>query len=520
MNDGTVGDNRNHKISKADEIWVLVATILPSSMAFIDSTALNVVLPSLQEEFGADGSILLWVINSYTLFLSALLLSGGAMGDIYGRKKLFTIGIIIFLIGSLLCGLASSPLILIVSRCIQGAGGALMVPGSLSILSALFPAERRGWAIGTWSMFSAMTTILGPALGGYLADIGLWRGVFFINLPLGVVALLILAAKVPESREQTAKKPDILGAIAATIALAGITFGFIEAPEFGIDDPLIIASLALGGLSLIAFLFIQNRITYPMMPLKLFRSGIFSSTNLMTLFIYAGLAGFLFFFPLNLIQVQGYSPKIAGFTMLPFGLLISLLSFASGAISDRIGTRLPLIIGPILTAIGFFLFSITGITNGPVDYWSAYFPAILLLGIGMGITVAPLTTAVMGAVPDGNAGIASGVNNTIARTAGVLAIAIMGALAISSFETSLLERTANIGLSEVQLDSLSTSAAKLAEAEPPSDVTAIQKDKIEGAIKHSFLDVFRQSALIATILVSISALIAFFTLRPSPRTEK
>ncbi|ELR68235.1 hypothetical protein C900_00589 [Fulvivirga imtechensis AK7] len=498
---------------------VLISTILASSMAFIDSTALNVALPALQEDLNMSGSSLLWVVNGYALFLSALLLIGGSLGDQYGRKRVFLTGITVFTISSALCGLSTSPLMLIISRCIQGIGGALMVPGSLAIISALFGKEKRGWAIGTWSMFSAMTTVFGPVIGGWLAGQGLWRMVFFINIPLAIISAFFLIRDVPETERLTQKKLDLAGALLAILALGGITYGFIEAPNSGFSHPTILIALMGGGILFLAFLAHEHQAKQPMMPLPLFQSKVFTGANLITLFVYGALGGFLFFFPLNLIQVQGYPAELAGLTLLPFGLLIAFLSRWSGALADKIGTRIPLIIGPMFTASGFFIFSLPGITAGPSSFWNTFLPPMLLLGIGMGITVAPLTTAVMNAVPYERTGTASGVNNTVARTAGVLAIAIMGALGLFRFEESLTWRIAHLELNSTALMQLKKEVVRLAEAQPPEAATKEQQKVVEKAIKFAFIDTFKQSALIASILSGISVFIAYFTI-PGRKKQK
>ena len=496
-------------ITKKQSFGVLLSTILASSMAFIDSTALNVALPVLQEDLELEASDLLWVVNCYALFLSSLLLVGGALGDLYGRKKIFVGGIIFFTLSSMACGLASSPLVLILARCFQGIGAALMVPGSLSLISALFPKEKRGWAIGTWSMFSAMTTILGPALGGFLAGMGLWRLIFFINVPLAAVALYYLKVVVPQDQNTLPGKPDWLGALLATSGLAGLTYGFIEAPKYGFADPLITGALAIGVAMLLVFILHEKSTTQPMMPLALFKSRVFGSANLITLFVYAALGGFIFFFPLNLIQVQGYPPELAGITLLPFGLLIAFLSRWSGKWSDRIGVRTPLIGGPALTAGGFFLFAQPGITSGPEDFWTAYLLPTLLLGAGMGITVAPLTTGVMNAVPKASVGSASGINNTIARSAGVLAIAILGAVVLINFRESMLLHISDISMSENELEMVTAEIPKLAEASPPAGMAVTTQKEVEHAIKASFVFAFKLVAYIACILSGTSSLIAF-----------
>src|SRR5579871_3982966 len=354
---------------------VLVATILASSMAFIDSSALNVAASALQSDLNLNGSQLLWVVNAYLLFLSALILLGGSLGDRYGRKRVFMLGIIIFTCASMVSGLAQSADMLIIARAIQGIGGSLMVPGSLSIITAYFAAERRGTAIGTWSTFSTITTIGGPILGGWLVAHGLWRAVFFINVPLAIIALFTLITRVPESRDENMPpRLDFLGALFATLGLAGITFGFLQAPNSSLTDPSVIGTLVGGVIALILFVVVEARSDHPMMPLGLFRSRTFRGTNLLTLFLYAALGVVPFFMTLNLIQVQGYTSDIAGFTFLPLTILLALLSRWSGGLIDRVGARLPLIVGPAIAAVGFGLLGLPGLTSGPGQFWTTYFP--------------------------------------------------------------------------------------------------------------------------------------------------
>ena len=318
-------------VSVATGRWVLFATVLASSMAFIDGSALNVALPVLQHDLGASGTELLWIVNGYALLLAALILLGGSLGDHYGRKRVFGLGIALFATASFFCGIAPSTGFLIAARAVQGSGGALMVPGSLALISASFGPTRRGRAIGTWGAFSTLTTVGGPIIGGFLASAGLWRGVFFINLPLAVLALVALAAKVPESRDPSLSRAlDGPGAALATVGLAGVTAGFLEAPQLGWTDPLILLALIGGVAALVAFVVVEARSPHPLVSLHLFRSRTFSGTNLMTLFLYGALGGALVFFPLNLIQVQGYDPAIAGFAFLPFAILLIALSRWAG----------------------------------------------------------------------------------------------------------------------------------------------------------------------------------------------
>ncbi len=498
---------------------VLLATILASSMAFIDSSALNVAAPALQADLSLNGSQLLWVINAYLLFLSALILVGGSLGDRYGRKRVFIIGIAIFSCASVASGLAQDANFLILARSVQGVGGALMVPGSLSIITAYFPADRRGVAIGTWSTFSTLTTIGGPILGGWLAGHGLWRVVFFINLPLAAIALYTLITRVPESRDQNAPpRLDYVGALLATVGLAGLTYGFLQAPDFGLSDGRVIGALVGGVIALVLFVVDEARSDHPMMPLTLFRSRTFSGTNLLTLFLYAALGVVPFFLVLNLIQVQGYPSEIAGFIFLPFTILLALLSRWSGGLIDRVGARLPLIVGPSIDAVGFLLLALPGLTGGPDQFWTTYFPGIVALGIGMGITVAPLTTAVMGAAPQGSSGTASGINNAVARTAAVLAVAIVGSIAIGIFSANLDARADALSISDQAKTELRSQGAQLGAAQPPADLSGDQAAAASDAIKRSFVDTFRVIAGIGVGLAVLSAIMSALLIenRPQP----
>lgn len=496
--------------AKNTENWVLLSTILASSMAFIDGSALNVALPTIQAELKMAGSQLLWVVNAYALFLSALILVGGSLGDHYGRKRVFMAGIGLFAAASAVCGFSTSVEMLIAARAVQGIGGALMVPGSLAILSASFAPERRGGAIGTWSTFSTLTTLLGPLLGGWLAGQGLWRAVFFVNLPLAVIALLVLMRFVPESHDATASASlDYPGALLATLGLAGITYGFIEAPSFGLTDLRILVALIGGLLALIAFIWVESHSDHPMVPLKLFRSSTFSGANALTLFLYAALSAVPFFLSLNLVQIQGYKETEAGLVMLPLGILLTLISRQAGKLADRVGPRLLLTVGPALAGVGFFLFALPGLTSGPDSYFTTYFPAAVLLGIGMGITVAPLTTAVMTSTPPESTGTASGINNAVARTAGVLAVAILGAVALTRFSGSLESRAVALNLPESARISLQAEAPKLADADVPADISPAQQADVRAAIQWSFVDTFRLIAVISAGLAWLSALLAY-----------
>ncbi len=491
---------------RAAEPWILAATILGSSMAFIDGTVVNVALPALQAHLNATVLDAQWVVEAYALFLAALLLVGGSLGDRYGRRRIFCLGASVFALASGWCGLAPSVEQLIIARAVQGAGGALLVPGSLAIISASFNEEKRGRAIGTWSGFTAITAAIGPVIGGWLIQNVSWRAIFFINIPLAVVVLLISFWRVPESRDDdTTERLDWPGAALATVGLGGVVYGLIESSRLGFADKQVIGALLAGVISLTVFFALEARSRNPMLPLNLFRSRNFSGANLLTLFLYTALSGSMFFMPLNLIQVHGYSATAAGAAWLPFILIIFFLSRWSGGLVARYGAKLPLVAGPVIVALGYALFIIPN-TGGP--YWTTFFPGVVVLGLGMATSVAPLTTTVMNSVVQRHAGVASGVNNAVSRTAGLFGVAILGIVILHAYNGELDRRLESVKLAPEIRTVVDGQRARLAGAELPESVDNETRTTVKSAINESFVFSFRVVMLTAIGLALASAVSA------------
>jgi len=396
----------------------------------------------------------------------------------------------------------------------------MLIPGSLAIISASFSQERRGKAIGTWAAFSGITSVLGPVLGGYLVETLSWRWVFFINIPLAAAVLAITLTRVPESRDEQARKLDPWGAVLATVGLGGLVFGLIESSSLGLADPLVISSLAVGVAALVAFVFAELRVEEPMMPLHLFRSRNFTGANTFTLLLYFALGGALFFLPFNLIQVQGYTATAAGAAFVPAIVLMFFLSRYTGAITDSFGPRLPLVVGPAIAAVGFALFTLPGAdaNAGSGSYWNTFFPAVIVLGLGLSILVPNLTTVAMNSVTGQQSGLASGVNNAFSRVASLLAIAVLGVLMFAVFSPALDSRVTGLDLSSQQRAQLEERKVDLGAAQPPDGVSAQTAAAVERAVAESYVAGFRWVMIVCAGLALASALSAAFLIQGKPAT--
>jgi EmrB/QacA subfamily drug resistance transporter len=407
--------------------WVVVATVLGSALAAIDSTVVGIALPAIGRDFKLPVANLQWVVSSYLLTLAGLLLVGGALGDHYGRRRVFTIGVVWFASTSLLCAVAPNAGVLIAGRALQGVGGALLTPGSLAILQASFAPDDRSRAIGAWSGLGGVAIAIGPFLGGFLITAVSWRLIFLINLPLAALVIAVSARHVPETHDPEATgRVDLPGAALVTLGLVGITMGLIEGPGHGWTSGLVVSSLVGGALLLGAFVVAERREAHPMLPLGIFSSTQFTATNIVTFVVYAALGGALFLLPVQLQQVAHYSPLASGVSLLPLTVILLVFSARSGALAARIGPRLQMSVGPVVAGAGLVLFRSIGPSG---HYLTEVLPGVIVLGVGLAITVAPLTSTALSSAPVTHAGVASAVNNDVARAGGLIAVALLPAVA-------------------------------------------------------------------------------------------
>jgi len=489
--------------------WVLTAAVLGSTLAFVDESVVNVALPRIETDLQASLAAMQWVINAYTLCMSALLLVGGAAADQFGRRRNFVIGIVLFALASLACGLAQGAPLLIGARALQGVGAALLVPCSLALIGAAYPEQERGAAIGIWSGASAIAAGAAPLLGGWLLDHASWRVIFLINPVLALPTLWIIVTRVPESRDPEAGRSlDWAGALLAFAGLGALVYGLIASSERGWRDGAVLGSVAGGVLLLAAFLLTEQRSRAPMMPLGLFRSRLFSGINLMTLLLYGALGGAFFFVPFLLIQAHGYSATAAGAVYLPFTLILGVLSRWSGRLGDRFGARGPLTVGPLITACGFAL-----LARFDQPYW-AILVAMCVLGFGMAITVAPLTTTVINAVPPHRTGVASGINNAVASVGGLLMVAVLGSVALRGFARALQAQLAAAGAGSAVRTAVNAARGGFVMPPLPASLSAAEHQQAHAIVAAALADTVHLTLWIAALLTLASALVSALWLKP------
>ena len=495
----------------ANKRWVLAATILGSAIAYIDGSVINVALPAIEADLDAPATVTQWVINAYTLCLAALLLVGGATGDRFGRRLTFVVGLVIFAAASVWCGTGGSVTSLILARAVQGVGAAFLIPCSLALIGASFDETERGKAIGTWAGVSAIAAAIGPLLGGWIVDHATWRWIFLINPFLALPTVWIALRHVPESRDEEAQPGlDWPGALLVLTGLGSLVFGLIASSDLGWRNATVIASIAAGAALLIAFVWTEQHSAAPMMPPDLFRSRVFTGINLLTLLLYAAMGGAFFFLPFDLIQVHGYSATQAGAAFLPFTLVMAGLSRWSGGLLDRYGARRPLTLGPCIAAVGFALFALPG-TDGP--YWAAFLGPMVVLGLGMAVSVAPLTTSVMNAVPAHRTGVASGVNNAVAAVASLLAVAIFGAVALTVLDRALDHGVATVTVSAEAKGALEAARGKFVAAPALTNLHGEDRRVAEAIARDSLATGIRAVMLLAAALALGGAACAAWAIR-------
>ena len=496
--------------------WVLAAAVLGSTMAIVDESVVNIALPSIERDLATTLSTMQWVITAYTLCMSALLLVGGAAADRLGRRRIYLVGVTVFALASIVCGVAPDVPVLLAARATQGIGAALLVPCSLALIGASFDEKERGVAIGVWSGASAIAAGAAPLLGGWLVDHVSWRAIFLINPLVAIPTLWITVTEVPESRnEDSPPGIDWRGALLAFAGLGCIVHALISSAQVGWQHLQVAATLSLGLLLLGGFVLAERASRSPMMPLELFRSRIFSGVNVLTLLLYGALGGAFFFLPFLLIQARGYSATAAGAAYLPFTLVIGVLSRWSGGLLDRFGARGPLVIGPTLAALGFASLAMTG-----RPYWMTLL-SMTLLGLGMAVTVAPLTATVLDAVPTNRAGVASGINNAVAAVGSLLVIALLGSLVLIVFNHSLDQRLATAHASPAIAQEVATARTGFVITSIPSGISSQERELARALVVASLVTSVRVALWIAAALALLATLSAALTFRtqltPGPK---
>jgi EmrB/QacA subfamily drug resistance transporter len=503
-------------ITRSRERWILAATIIASTMTFSDMTIVNVALPILQHELGASFAQVQWVVESYTLVLSALILVGGAGGDLFGRRRVFSIGMAIFALASAACGLAPTAGVLVAARAVQGLGAALMMPGSLAIVSASFPRERQGEAIGIWSATTGISMTIAPAFGGWLIDTFSWHAAFLINLPLAAISFAITQWKVPESRSDRARRLDLVGMLLATVGLGALTYGLIAAGEHGLGSAHAFGPMLLGVAALALFVLQEKHTRDPMVPLGFFRIPRFAVIQAFTFTLWAALQGTTFFVPFRLMQVQGFKPTEAGVALLPLVVTASILSRYFGRMTDRVQPRILLVSGAIFTGAGFFALTLP---DAGTSYVVGFLPALLLIGLGMGVCQVSVTVVALNAAGPANVGTSSAINNMVARAGGLIAIAVFGLILAHGYGAALAPGLQSAGIPEAAQQAILDQRAQLAATVIPSDLAAAQQETAEAIVKHAFITGYRWAMTAAGVMALASALMALRYLRRESRAS-
>ncbi|MGH7884299.1 MAG: MFS transporter [Thermodesulfobacteriota bacterium] len=487
----------------------MAVAILGSAMAFIDSTAVNVLLPVFQRELDASITQVQWIMEGYALFISSLILFSGALGDKYGRRKFFIVGAIVFSFASVLSGLAQDINALILSRMFQGVGGALLVPGSLALINISFDDKTRGKALGVWSAFTALTAAIGPIVGGWLAENVTWRLVFFLNLPIFIIVILILLYKIKEDKTLNSKKLDILGSVLISGGLGLIIFGLIESSDYGLTDPIVLVSIPAGILGIVGFLFYESRIDNPILPLHLFKSLNFRNANIISFLFWATWNTMVFFIPFCFIQVFGYTADKVAISFVPALIALFIFSPISGFAVNKIGVKVLLIFGNTITAAAYFMFTILNLDS---TYLNNLVIPITLLGIGFGLTVPPLVSVLFGSINKIHSGVVSGINNSVGRIAGLFAIALLGVVAVNVFNFQFDSYLERISLTPEIQSIVDSERVKLGGFELPDNIDQKIGLQIKESVKLSFLSSFKIIMFICSCLAIIAAILSFFAL--------